>query len=153
MERVSEYPSRPRVERVARHVRVVFGGIVIAEARTPARILERFHPPVYYFAPEDVRTQHLVRSSSSSACEWKGVASYFDVVVGGRAARNAGWTYPEPTPAFASIRGWLAFYPGPMDECTVDGEIATPQPGGFYGGWITSDIVGPFKGETDASIW
>lgn len=153
MERVADYPRRPRVEHVARHVRVVLGGVVVAESRRPARVLEAFHPPVYYFPPDDVRMQHLARSSSSSACEWKGIASYFDVSAGGRTARNAAWTYRDPTPAFASIRGWVAFYPSPMDECTVDGEVARAQPGGFYGGWITSDLEGPFKGAPDTMDW
>ncbi len=153
MERVSDYPRRPRVEHVTRHVRVVLGGIVLAETRTPARVLEMYHPPVYYFSPDDVLLEHLARSSSSSACEWKGIASYFDVSAGGKVARNAAWTYPDPTSAFASIRDWIAFYPAPMDECTVDGEIAKPQPGGFYGGWITRDIVGPFKGESGTTGW
>lgn len=119
---------------------------MIAESRRPARVLETFHPPVYYFPPEDIRMEHLAPIARSTSCEWKGAASYYDVSAGGKTAPAAAWTYRDPTPAFASIRDWVAFYAGPMDECTVDDEIVTPQPGDFYGGWITSDLEGPFKG-------
>ncbi len=153
MESVWKYPRPPRLEHVTRHVRVVFGGIVIAETRRAARVLETSHPPVFYISPEDIVLEHLTRTTRSSFCEWKGNASYYDVVAGEKVARDAAWTYPSPTEAFASIAGWIAFYPGRMDECTVDGEVVRAQAGGFYGGWITSDIEGPFKGEPGTQGW
>jgi uncharacterized protein (DUF427 family) len=151
---VWKYPRPPRIEHVTRHVRVVFGGIVIAESRRPARVLETSHPPVFYISPEDILLEHLaVSSTRSSFCEWKGNASYYDVIAGEKVARAAAWTYRSPTEAFSSIRDWVAFYPGRMDECTVDGEVVRAQAGGFYGGWITSEIEGPFKGEPGTQGW
>ncbi|CAN5814339.1 DUF427 domain-containing protein [soil metagenome] len=134
-------------------MRVVFGGVVIAESRRPARVLETSHPPVYYLSPEDIALEHLVRAAGSSFCEWKGNASYYDVRVGEQLAKAAAWAYRSPTAAFESIRDWVAFYPGRMDECTVDGEVVRAQAGGFYGGWITSNLIGPFKGEPGTRGW
>jgi uncharacterized protein (DUF427 family) len=134
-------------------VRVVLGGVVIAESRRPARVLETSHPPVYYLSPDDIILAHLVPAPGSSFCEWKGNAAYYDVRAGRTLANAAAWTYRSPTAAFASIRDWVAFYPGRMDECTLDGEVVRAQAGGFYGGWITSDLVGPFKGEPGTSGW
>ena len=153
MESVWKYPRPPRVEHVKRHVRVVFGGIVIAESRRPARVLETSHPPVFYLSPEDVRLELLLQSGRSTFCEWKGNASYCDVRAGDKLARDAAWTYRTPTEAFRSIADWVAFYPGRMEECTVDGEVVRAQAGGFYGGWITSEIEGPFKGEPGTRGW
>jgi uncharacterized protein (DUF427 family) len=127
--------------------------VTIAETTRGWRVLETSHPPVYYIPPEDVRSEHLVKGGHSSFCEWKGQASYVSVTVGDCEARNAGWFYPDPTPPFEAIRDHIAFYCAPMDACTVDGEPARPQPGGFYGGWITPDIVGPFKGEPGTMGW
>lgn len=145
-ESVWKYPRPPRLEHVTRHVRVVFGGVVIAESRRPARVLETSHPPVFYISPEDIRLEHLSASARSTFCEWKGWASYYEIRAGDKVAAEGAWTYRSPTDAFVSIKDWIAFYPGKMDECTIDGERVTPQAGGFYGGWITSDIEGPFKG-------
>jgi uncharacterized protein (DUF427 family) len=154
MESVWDYPRPPRLEHVTRHLRVVLGGVVIAETRRGARVLETSHPPVYYVSPEDILMEHLARSSSrESFCEWKGSASYYDLRAGTRSVRDGAWTYRSPTEAFTSIRDWVAFYPGRMDECTVDGEIVRPQAGGFYGGWITSDLEGPFKGDPGTEGW
>jgi uncharacterized protein (DUF427 family) len=153
VESVWKYPRPPRLEHVTRHVRVVFGGVVIAESRRPARVLETSHPPVYYVCPEDILREHLVATARTSFCEWKGAASYCDVQAGGKLSRDAAWTYRAPTEAFLSIRDWVAFYPGRMDECTLDGEIVRAQAGGFYGGWITSDIEGPFKGDPGTEGW
>lgn len=149
MERVADYPRPPRLEHLTKHVRIVKGGIVIGDTRRAARVLETFHPPVYYLPPDEVALAHLAAAAGSSFCEWKGVASYYDVLD----AKKAAWTYRDPTDAFASIAGFIAFYAGPMDECTVDGERVTPQPGGFYGGWVTSDLVGPFKGSPGTQGW
>ncbi|MFN4280619.1 DUF427 domain-containing protein [Thermosynechococcus sp.] len=152
-ESVWDYPRPPRVEPTSKHLRVVFNGVVIADTRRGQRVLETSHPPVYYFPPEDVQLQYLVPSPRQTFCEWKGQGAYYHVKVGDRQAENAAWYYPQPTPAFAAIRNYIAFYAGPMDECTVDSVVVMPQPGGFYGGWITPDIVGPFKGAPGTWGW
>jgi uncharacterized protein (DUF427 family) len=115
--------------------------------------LETSHPPVYYFPPADVRSEFVVAADRRSFCEWKGESKYFHVTVGGKEVRFAAWAYPRPTGAFAAIRDFFAFYAGPMDACYVGEERVTPQPGGFYGGWITDDIVGPFKGASGTEGW
>ena len=122
-------------------------GIVLADSRRALRVLETFHPPTYYLPPEDVRTDLLQVGAGRSFCEWKGVACYWTLQVGERRLNGAIWSYPTPTPAFAALAGWLAFYPAAMDGCWVNGEAVVPQPGGFYGGWITSRVQGPFKGD------
>ncbi|HTE17618.1 MAG TPA: DUF427 domain-containing protein [Armatimonadota bacterium] len=152
-ESVWDYPRPPRLEASTREVRVLFNGVVIAETRQAKRVLETSHPPVYYIPPEDLRTEYLVRTPRTSFCEWKGTAGYYTLRVGDREAPDAGWFYPDPTPAFAEIRDHVAFYPGRVDACTVDGEPVRAQPGDFYGGWITSEIVGPFKGEPGTRGW
>lgn len=126
-----------------------FGGVCIAETRRAFRVLETTHPPVYYFPPTDVRSDCVrpAAGAASSYCEWKGSASYFDVVAAGRTARAVAWAYTRPSESFEPMAGYLAFYAGPMDACLVDGERVVPQPGSFYGGWITKDVVGPFKGD------
>lgn len=152
-ESVWDYPRPPRLEPTAKHLRVVFGGRTIAETRRGYRVLETSHPPVYYFPIEDVNRDFLRDAAGSSFCEWKGAARYFDVVAGGHVAPRAAWYYPSPTRDFAPIKDAVAFYCAPMDECTVDGERAQPQPGGFYGGWVTADVVGPFKGAPGTMGW
>ena len=152
-ESVWDYPRPPRVEPTPRHLRVVFGGEVVAETRRGVRVLETSHPPVYYFPLDDVHGEFLRPAAGTSYCEWKGQASYFDVIVGDRVAPRAAWTFSTPTSGARAIAGHVAFYAGPMDACTVDGEQVTPQPGGFYGGWITSEVVGPFKGGPGSAFW
>lgn len=152
-ESVWEYPRPPRLEATTKHIQVVFNGIVVADTHRGMRVLETSHPPVYYVPPEDIRMEHLIPSGRSSFCEWKGRASYYGVAVGDRTAFEAAWYYPDPTPSFRLIKDHVAFYPQHMDYCTVDGERVQPQPGGFYGGWITADIVGPFKGEPGTWGW
>jgi uncharacterized protein (DUF427 family) len=152
-ESVWDYPRPPRVETTSKHLVVIINGEVVAETRRAYRVLETSHPPVYYIPPEDVRMEYLRPANRSTFCEWKGAASYYDIEVGDRIEKNAAWYYPNPTPPFVEIRNHVAFYPGVMDACYVDGERVTPQPGGFYGGWITSDIVGPFKGEKGTMGW
>jgi uncharacterized protein (DUF427 family) len=129
-------------------VRVVLGGGVIADTTCAHRVLETGHPPVYYVPPEDVAAGALEPSDGPpTVCEWKGSASYFDAIgADGRRVDRAAWTYRDPHPGFEAIRDAVAFYPALMDECTVDGEVVRAQEGGFYGGWITSDVAGPFKG-------
>lgn len=152
-ESVWDYPRPPRMERTSRRIEVVFAGEVIADTRRALRILETSHPPTYYIPPEDVRMDLLVRSRRASFCEWKGSADYWTVRVGGREAVNAAWSYPTPKTPFEDLKDHLAFYCGDMDACRVDGEQVQPQPGGFYGGWVTRDVVGPFKGEPGSWGW
>ena len=152
-ESVWDYPRPPRLEDTSRHIQVVFNGALIADTRRARRVLETSHPPVYYLPPEDIQMQYLQVSSRGSMCEWKGQASYYTVAMAGKSAPDAAWTYRRPTPAFVAIKDYVAFYPQLMDSCTVDGERVIPQPGEFYGGWITSDVVGPFKGEPGSWGW
>jgi uncharacterized protein (DUF427 family) len=146
-ESVWDYPRPPRVEPTTRRIRVELGGETIVDTRSALRVLETSHPPVYYVALDDVVPGALVDSAGrTTSCEWKGVASYYDVLAGGKRAAQAAWTYHDPRPEFETIRDTVAFYPNALDACWVDDERVEPQPGGFYGGWITSEIVGPFKG-------
>ena len=150
---VWDYPRPPRLEPTPRHVRVEFAGVALADTRAAYRVLETSHPPVYYVPPSDVDTERLVQTPARSYCEWKGHASYYDVVVDGTRLERVAWFYPDPTPAFRAIQNHVAFYPEPMDGCFVDGERVRSQPGDFYGGWITSDLVGPFKGGPGTRGW
>jgi uncharacterized protein (DUF427 family) len=125
---------------------VVFNQVLIADSRRSQRVLETSHPPVYYIPLEDIQSQYLQLTNHHSYCEWKGLASYYTLQVGEQVAENVAWFYPEPTPAFSAIQNHVAFYPSRMEACYVDGERVQAQPGDFYGGWITSNIVGPFKG-------
>ena len=148
-----DYPRPPRLEPVRRRIRVELGGLVVADTAAAYRVLETSHPPNYYLPPEDIRPGVLRRSSGRSFCEWKGQAHYFDVRAGERIERDAAWGYDTPARAFAAIAGYVAFYPGRMDACFVDDEQVLPQPGGFYGGWITANLVGPFKGGPGSQGW
>jgi uncharacterized protein (DUF427 family) len=152
-ESVWDYPRPPRLEDTGRHITVIFAGIVIADSRRAKRILETSHAPTYYLPPDDVRVEYFKPSIRRTLCEWKGEAIYYSIAVGDRIVSNAAWSYPHPTAPFAGIRGYIAIYPHEMDACLVDGEKAEPQPGGFYGGWITSDVVGPFKGGPRSGGW
>ena len=153
MESVWDYPRPPRLEPTARHLQVVLGGVTVAETRRGFRVLETSHPPVYYFPPDDVDQSCLSRTSHRSFCEFKGSATYWTVSAGDRSVDDGAWSYSSPAPGFEALTDHIAFYCGRMDACLVDGETAQPQPGGFYGGWITNDVVGPFKGEPGSSNW
>lgn len=152
-ESVWDYPRPPRLERTSKHLVVVFGGDTIADTTEAYRVLETSHPPVYYLPVGDIRMNYLRLTARTSLCEWKGAASFFSVEANGRRAVDAAWSYADPVAAFALIKDHVAFYPAMMDACYVDGERVTPQPGGFYGGWITRDIVGPFKGAAGTWGW
>ena len=152
-ENVWDYPRPPRAEATDRRLRVELGGVALASTRRAIRVLETSHPPVYYIPPDDVPMQHLVRRERTSFCEWKGAARYFDVVVGERRVVDAAWSYPAPASAFEALRDHVAFYPSRMDACFVDGERVEAQSGDFYGGWITRDLVGPFKGGPGTLGW
>ena len=152
-ESVWDYPRPPRLEATARRLRVVVAGRVVAETTRGHRVLETSHPPVYYFPAGDVDAACLRAVAGTTGCEWKGTARYFDVVVGPAVRPRAAWAYPEPTPGMEPIRDAVAFYAALTDECTVDGRVVTPQPGGFYGGWVTPDVAGPFKGVPGSTGW
>jgi uncharacterized protein (DUF427 family) len=152
-ESVWDYPRPPRFETFPKRIRIVFNGKTIVDTISAVRVLETSHPPVYYIPPEDINPSCLKPGSGTSFCEWKGAARYYDIEVGGKRARKAAWYYPHPTPDFTSLADYVAFYPAPMDACYVDGELVQPQPGGFYGGWITQNIVGPFKGGPGTMGW
>jgi len=152
-ESVWDYPRPPRIEDSTKHVEVVFNGVTIADTHRAKRVLETSSPPVYYISPEDIHMEHFTRTNHGSFCEWKGHAGYYTVTVGEKRVENAAWFYANPTPTFTSIRNYVAFYAGKMDGCFVDGERVVPQPGDFYGGWVTHEIVGPFKGEPGTRGW
>ncbi len=136
-----------------RHLLIEHRGEVVAETRRAIRTIETSHPPTYYFPREDVHAIVTRSPRGGSFCEWKGSAVYFHVTAAGVTLHEVAWSYPKPTAAFASIAGYLAFYTAPFDGCFVDGERVRPQPGGFYGGWITSDLAGPFKGVPGSQFW
>jgi uncharacterized protein (DUF427 family) len=154
-ESVWDYPRPPRLELTARTIEVTLGGGVIASTRRAHRVLETSHPPVYYVPRDDVLDGAIeLTTTAASRCEWKGVATYLDVTgADGVRVPRAAWTYRRPTRAFEPIADAVAFYPALMDACTVDGEPVRPQPGGFYGGWVTNDLVGPFKGAPGTMGW
>jgi uncharacterized protein (DUF427 family) len=152
-ESVWDYPRPPLLVPSGKRVVVTLGGVVIVASTRALRVLETSHPPSWYVPVADCLPGALVPADGSSYCEWKGVASYVDLVAGGIRAERAGWFYPEPSLAFTGLRDHIALYPELMDSCTVDGEVVEPQAGGFYGGWITADVVGPFKGAPGTHTW
>jgi uncharacterized protein (DUF427 family) len=152
-ESVWSYPRPAVAELTTAHIVVELGGVRIADTRRAVRTLETSHPPSYYVPPDDVRPGVLVPTAGSSFCEWKGHARYFDVLGATGPRERAAWSYPDPTADFRLLRDYVAFYVAQMDACFVDGERALPQPGGFYGGWITSQVAGPFKGVPGSRYW
>ncbi len=152
-ESVWDYPRPPAIVASTRRVRVELGGVLIADTTAAWRVLETSHPPTWYLPHEDFRDVEMVNTGRSSHCEWKGRAGYLTLAAGGRTEADVAWAYPDPVAAYGAIAGHLALYPGRMDACWVDDERVEPQPGGFYGGWITSDVVGPFKGGAGTLGW
>ena len=152
-ESVWNYPRPPSAEVTGRHVVVEVGGRVVADTTRAIRVCETSHPPVYYIPRDDVADGVLQRTDGTSWCEWKGAATYWDVVVDGHRARAAGWSYEQPSPGFEHLRGAVAFYPGRVGRALVDGEVVRPQTGDFYGGWVTAEVVGPFKGGPASLRW
>lgn len=152
-ESVWDYPRPPRIEGVDAELRVTWNGTVVARTLRGRRVLETAGAPVYYFPPEDVRQDLLSDAGPGSVCEWKGQARYWTLHDDNRSVPRAAWSYPRPTNDFQEIAGWLAFYASKVDEARVGSLLARPQPGGFYGGWVTSNIVGPIKGEPGTSGW
>src|SRR5690349_8943729 len=152
-ESVWDYPRPPRLEEFAGAITVELGGTTIASTDHGWRVLETSHPPTYYLPRESFSTGVLQQAAGSSWCEWKGQASYYDLVTDTRRAEAAAWTYLHPTAGFEPITGAIAVMAAAVDRCTVNGEVVVPQPGGFYGGWVTSWITGPFKGIPGSMGW
>ncbi|MEM7757907.1 MAG: DUF427 domain-containing protein [Cyanobacteria bacterium P01_A01_bin.40] len=153
-ESVWDYPRPPRLERSPKRIEIVFNQVKIADSYHAYRVLETSHPPVYYISPQDIQMEYLESVvSGRSFCEWKGLAGYYNLQVKEKRVINAAWYYPQPTAEFMPIKDYIAFYPSKMDSCYVDGELVKAQAGDFYGGWITQDIVGPFKGEAGSWGW
>ena len=154
LERVADYPRPPRLEPVAERIRIVLGSETVADTTAALRVLETTHPPSYYLPRSGFIAGSLIPGSQrGSICEWKGRARYLTVCGGGRIARDAAWSYADPTPEFALLRDHVAVYCALMDACFVGEERAIPQPGGFYGGWVTSNLQGPFKGGPGTEFW
>jgi len=162
-ESVWDYPRPPRLEPTSCRVQVWDappypspgpgpGRRLLADSTQGCRVLETASPPTFYLPTDDVRRELLVAAPGRSHCEWKGEASYFGLAMGGANRQPVAWTYARPTVSFAALAGWVAFYPGRV-HCEVDGEVVRPQPGGFYAGWVTNNIVGPFKGEPGTGHW
>jgi uncharacterized protein (DUF427 family) len=152
-ESVWDYPRPPRLEACHKHIQIIMDGQVIADTQRAWRVLETSHPPVYYIPPEDIHMEYLKPASHHSYCEWKGEASYYTLHMVDRRIPNIAWYYPRPTADFVPITNHLAFYPSKVEACYIDGERVQAQQGDFYGGWITSDIVGPFKGGPGTAGW
>jgi uncharacterized protein (DUF427 family) len=149
VESVWDYPRPPRVEPCARRVRVEVGGVTVADSSRALRVLETSQAPAIYVPPEDVERSALRSAPGRTVCEWKGRAVYFDI--GG--VERAAWSYPDPRPGFEAIRDHLAFYPQRVDACFLDDERVASNGGDFYGGWITADVQGPFKGAPGTRRW
>lgn len=152
-ESVWDYPRPPKVEPCTAAIRVEYNGETVAATSRAWRLLETSHPPTYYIPREDVAAACLAPAAGTSICEWKGRAVYWDLTVNGKTSPNAAWSYPSPSGPYAELKDCVAFYATRVDACFVDGERVQPQPGGFYGGWITSKIKGPFKGEPGTGHW
>lgn len=152
-ESVWDYPRPPSAVRSARQIVITLGGRVVADTTRAWRVCETSHPPVYYVPREDIAADVLVPGRGSSYCEFKGMATYWSLRVGNRVEPEVGWSYEKPSRAYAEMAGAVAFYPGRVDEATVDDEPVRPQAGGFYGGWITDEVVGPFKGAPRTLGW
>lgn len=153
-ESVWDYPRPPAVEPCRRHVRVALANELLANSDSAIRVLETSHPPTIYVPPADVRLDLLVASDRGGTwCEFKGAARYLDAVIDGRRFAAVAWMYPEPARAYEGLRDHIAFYPGRVDAAWLDDELVKPQPGDFYGGWITSELCGPFKGLVGTLGW
>jgi len=141
------------VEPCRRRVRIEHRGILVAETTRALRVLETSHPPGIYVPAGDVSPDIVEQAALTTVCEFKGRAAYWDLVIDGVRVREAAWSYPSPAPGYAEIAGHLSFYPGKVDACFLDEERVRAQEGSFYGGWITDDIVGPFKGGAGTLGW
>ncbi len=149
-ESVWDYPRPPVVQRCARSIVVKNGEAILARSPASYRLLETASPPTFYLSPENVDWSQLVATPANSICEWKGAAEYF--ALPSEPEVPIAWRYPRPRARFDALKNFVSFYPGRV-ACFVEGERVEPQPGRFYGGWITADVVGPFKGEPGTGHW
>lgn len=140
-----DFPLPPVVENCTEEIRVVFNSIEIAKSNNAKVVLERAHPPVYYIPQKDIKMEYLTKTERRTLCEFKGYAEYFNIIIENKSELYAAWTYPNPTESYTEIKDYIAFYPSKMDECYVGAEKIKAQESDFYGGWITSDVEGPFK--------
>ena len=152
-ESVWDYPRPPRLEDSDKHIQVIFNGVTIADTHRAKRVLETSHPPVYYIPPEDIKMEYFIPTSRSTYCEFKGDTSYYTIRVGEKTVPNGAWYYRHPTHGYEAMTNYIALYPGKMDACYVNGEQVQAQEGDFYGGWVTAEIVGPFKGGPGTWGW
>ncbi|MBZ5544256.1 MAG: DUF427 domain-containing protein [Acidobacteriia bacterium] len=152
-ESVWDYPRPPKVEPTTKRIRVQFAGEVVADTQRAMRVLETSHPPVYYIPRADLRADLLLADSPRTFCEFKGLASYWTLRVRDKLSANAAWSYERPSPGYEAISGHLAFYVARVDACFVNDERVQAQPGEFYGGWMTSEVIGPFKGKPGSARW
>ncbi len=152
-ESVWDYPRPPRVEPVSSHIEVTHAGVTLVSTNASVRVLETSHPPTYYLPMSDFTEGVLVAVDGNTFCEFKGVASYFDLVVGDQRIERAAWSYENPSPGFESLAGKVALHASRVDECRVGDDVVIPQDGDFYGGWITTNLVGPFKGAPGTRGW
>lgn len=152
-ESVWDYPRPAILQDTNKTLKVICNGIVLAETNRGKRVLETSHPPTYYFPPEDIKLEHLIETPKQIPCEWKGRCQYYDIQIGDKYIKYGSWRYFKPTANFVSIQTYYGFVPGLMDACYVNDELATPQAGDLYTGWITADIVGPFKGGAGTWGW
>ena len=152
-ESVWDYPRPPRVEATSKRIRVVFNGETIIDTTDSFRVLETSHPPTYYMPKDALQNVAFQKTARRTICEFKGAATYWTITVGDRTLKNGLWSYETPRAGFEPIKGYIALYPAQMDACYVDDEQVKAQEGDFYGGWITSDIVGPFKGGAGTLGW
>ena len=152
-ESVWDYPRPPRVEVTSKRVQIFFNGELLVDTTRALRVLETSHPPSYYIPQTDIRMEYLTKTARKTVCEFKGQASYWTVKVGDQEATDSGWCYENPANGYDAIGGYIAFYPSRMEACFVNDEKVMAQEGDFYGGWITSDIVGPFKGGAGTWGW
>lgn len=152
-ESVWDYPRPAILQDTDKHLKVICNGIVLAETTRGKRVLETSHPPTYYFPSEDIKLEHLIETPKKNLCEWKGAYQYYDIKIGDKYINFASWRYFNPTPDFLPIQEYYGFIAALMDACYVNDELVKPQSGDFYGGWITADIVGPFKGEPGTYGW
>ena len=152
-ESVWDYPRPPKLEAVTEHIRVIYNGTLIADSNQAYRVLETSHPPCYYIPPSDIQMKHLTQTQQQTYCEFKGMANYYSLTVGDKSVPNTAWFYSQPSKGFEAIANYISFYASHMDACYVGDEKVQPQAGDFYGGWITSNIVGPFKGGAGTTGW
>ena len=150
---VWDFPNAPLVEAFNKNIRIYYKGLLIADTWQAKRVLEKAHPPVYYIQLQDIQMHYLTPNREISFCAYKGKSSFFNLVVGSDTVTDVGWTYAKPTSKYVELIGYIAFFAGKGCDCYVDDELAIPQPSEFFGGWVTSDIVGPFKGGEGTWEW